>query len=147
MYEFRIRFQWSLFLRVQLTIFLHCRIGAKPSSEPKMTQFKDTYICVTRSQRVNSLRPRQNGRHFPNDSFKWIFFNENVLISITISLKFVPKGPINKVPVLIQIMAWCRPGDKPLSEPMMVRLQTHICVTRSQRVKALALPAFIAVYR
>ena len=29
-------------------------------------------------------------------------------------------------------MAWRRPGDKPLSEPMMVRLPTHICVTRPQ---------------
>ena len=33
-----------------------------------------------------------------------------------------------------QLMAWCRPGDKPLSEPMMVRLPTHICITRSQWV-------------
>ena len=32
-------------------------------------------------------------------------------------------------------MAWRRPGDKPLSEPMMVSLLTHICVTRPQRVK------------
>ena len=32
-------------------------------------------------------------------------------------------------------MAWRRPGDKPLSEPMMVRLPTHICVTRPQWVK------------
>ena len=32
-------------------------------------------------------------------------------------------------------MAWCRPGDKPLSKPMMVRLPKHICVTRPQWVK------------
>ena len=32
-------------------------------------------------------------------------------------------------------MAWCRPGDKPLSEPMMVRLQMHICITRPKWVK------------
>ena len=31
-------------------------------------------------------------------------------------------------------MAWRRPGDKPLSEPMMVSLPTHICVTRPQWV-------------
>ena len=62
--------------------------------------------------------------------------NENVRISIKISLKFVPKGPINKIPALVQIMIWRRPGDKPLSEPMMVRLLTHICVTRPQWVKA-----------
>ena len=41
------------------------------------------------------LSRRQNGRYFPDDIFKWIFLNENVLISIKISLKFVPKGPIN----------------------------------------------------
>ena len=62
------------------------------------------------------------------------FFYENVSISIKISLKFVPKGPNNKVPALVQIMAWRRPGDKPLSEPMMIRLPTHICVTRPQLV-------------
>ena len=83
----------------------------------------------------NTLRPRQKGRHFPDDIFKWIFLNENVWISITISLKFVPKGPINNIPALVQIMAWRRPGDKPLSEPMMVRFPTHICVTRPQWVK------------
>ena len=38
---------------------------------------------------LNTLRPRQNGRRFPDDILKWIFFNENVLISIEISLKFV----------------------------------------------------------
>ena len=30
-----------------------------------------------------------------------------------------------------QIMAWCRPGDKPLSEPMMVSLLTHIYASLS----------------
>ena len=80
----------------------------------------------------NTLRPRHNGRHFPDDTFKYIFLNENVIISATISLKFVPKGPINNIPALVQIMAWRRPGDKPLSEPMMVRLPTHICVNRPQ---------------
>ena len=64
--------------------------------------------------------------------FKWIFLNENVIISIEITLKSVPKGPINNIPALVQIMAWRRPGDKPLSEPMMVRLPTHIFVTRPQ---------------
>ena len=47
-----------------------------------------------------------------------------------ISLRFVPKGPINNILALVQIMAWYRLGDKPLSEPMMVRLPTQICITR-----------------
>ena len=45
--------------------------------------------------------------------------NENVWISIKVSLKFVPKGPIPYIPALVQIMSWRRPGDKPLSEPIM----------------------------
>ena len=83
---------------------------------------------------INTLRPRQNGRHFPDDIFKWIFLNANVWIPIKISLKFVPKGPINNIPAMVKIMFWHLPGDKPLSEPMMVRLPTHICVTRPQWV-------------
>ena len=82
----------------------------------------------------NTLRPRQHGRHFAADTFKRIFMFENVIISIKISLKFVPKGPITNIPALVQIMAWRRPGDKPLSEAMMVSLLTHICVTRPQWV-------------
>ena len=79
---------------------------------------------------VNPLRPRQNGRHFADATLNRIFLNENVSISIKISLKFTPKGPINNIPALVQIMAWRRPGNKPLSEPMMVSLPTYICVTR-----------------
>ena len=83
----------------------------------------------------NSLRPRQNGCHFADDVFKRIFLNENAWISLKISLKFVPKVPTNNIPALIKIMAWRRPGDKPLSEPMMVNLLMHICGTRPQWVK------------
>ena len=83
---------------------------------------------------INTLRPRQNGRHFPDDIFKCIFLNKNVWIPIKISLQFVPKGPINNNPALVQIMAWRRPGGKPLSEPMTVSFLTHICVTRPQWV-------------
>ena len=91
---------------------------------------------------LNTLRPRQNGRHFPDDIFKWIFLRENVWISINISLKFVPRGPINNIPTSVQVMAWRRPGDKPLSEPMMVRLPMHICVTRPQWVNNLNLSIY-----
>ena len=84
--------------------------------------------------RVNKLRLRQNSLHFSDDIFKCIFQNENAQISIKISLKFVPKGPINNIPILIQIMAWRRPGDKPLSESMMVSLLMYICVTWPQWV-------------
>ena len=79
---------------------------------------------------IITLRPRQNCGHF-----KPIFLNENIRVSIKISLKFVPKVFINNILALVQIMAWRWPGDKPLSEPMMVCWLTHICVTRPQWVK------------
>ena len=82
----------------------------------------------------NTLRPRQNGRRIPDDIFKCIFLTENIWISLKISLKFVPKYRINNIPALVQIMAWRRPGDKPLSEPMLVSLPTHLCVARPQWV-------------
>ena len=72
--------------------------------------------------------------HFADNILSVIFLNENVWIPIEISLKFVPKGPINKIPSLVQIMAWRRSGVKPLSEPMMDNLLTHICFTRPQWV-------------
>ena len=85
---------------------------------------------------INTLRPRQNCHHFADDIFKCIFFSENVWFSFKISLKFVPKVRINNISALVQTMAWCRPGDKPLSEPMVVMLLTHIGITRPQWVNA-----------
>ena len=97
-------------------------------------------IVVTSKDRVQfqqrryNLRhwQRQNKRYFADDILKCIFFNENWWISITIWLKFVPDGPINNIPALDQIKAWCQSGNKPLSEPMIIRFTTHICVTRPQ---------------
>ena len=83
---------------------------------------------------VNMLKPRQNDRHFPDDISKCIFFNENVWIAMNIQLKFVPKGPVNNIPVLVQWMVWHRPGNKPLSEPMMLRLSMHICIIQPRWV-------------
>ena len=75
---------------------------------------------------IKTLTPRQNGRHFADSIFKCILLNENVWITIKNSLKFVPEVPIYNIPALVQIMAWRRPGDKPLSETMLVSLPTHI---------------------
>ena len=69
------------------------------------------------------------GRHFQVHFLEWKCIN-----FIKFSLKFVPKGPINTISALVKLMAWRRPGDKPLSEPMIVSLLTHICVTRPQWV-------------
>ena len=53
--------------------------------------------------------------------FKSIFLNESDKIPIQFSLKFVPKSPIDNMPALVQVMAWRRPGDKPLPEPMLTK--------------------------
>ena len=76
----------------------------------------------------------QTSLHFADDYFKCIFLNKNVSILIKISLKFVTNGLINNTLALVQIMAWRQPGDKPISEPMMVRLPMHIWVTQPQWV-------------
>ena len=57
-----------------------------------------TQICMAL---VNTLRPRQNGRHFADAILKCILLNENIWIPIEISLKFVPKGPIDNIPALV----------------------------------------------
>ena len=48
-------------------------------------------------------------------------FNESVCISITISPKFVPKGPIDYKSAMVQAMAWHRTGEKPLPKSMLTK--------------------------
>ena len=88
---------WSCFIGQMCTLFSHAQM------------------------RFNTLRPRQNGRHFSDDIFKCIFFNGNLWIPIRISLKFVPRGSIDNKWTLVLVMAWRRTGDKPLPEPMMTQ--------------------------
>ena len=56
-----------------------------------------------------------------DDIFKCIFVYQNGRISIQISLKLIPKIPIDNKPALVQVMAWRRTGDKPWPEPMMIQ--------------------------
>ena len=118
-----------------------CRHPSKESMEG--SRLEPLYANWRIQLGFNTLQPIQNGRHFAG-TFKRIFVNENVRILIEISLKFVPKGPIDNIPALVQIMAWRRQGDKPLSEPMMICLPTHTCVTRPQWVNQ---PMQATVYR
>ena len=85
-------------------------------------------MLVKAATGLNKLRQRQNCCHFTDDIFKCIFLNENVWILFKISLKFVPKIWVNNIPALVQMMAWCRLGNRPLSEPMMVGLLMHIYI-------------------
>ena len=109
---------WSLFFRLPLIIYSLFPLEAKCWTLNNLWFSWDIHVC-THFMCFNTLRLRQNGRHFPDDIFKCIFLNENVWISLKISLKFVLKGLINNIPALVQIMTWRWPGDKPLSETMM----------------------------
>ena len=86
---------------------------------------------------INTLMPIQNGRYFSDDILKCIFLNANVSIPIKISMNFIPNSLINEIRPLVKMLAWCRQSGKPLSEPMMVTLLTHICLTGPQWVKPL----------
>ena len=79
-----------------------------PSSDVAIPGRNPSMVIVI--GRHKTLGPRQKGRYSPNDTCKCIFLNENIWISIKISLKFVPKDPANSIPALVQIMAWCRSG-------------------------------------
>ena len=103
-----------------------------PSCQTKSGVVSD-FICL------NTLMMRQNGRNFPDIS-RCVFLYENVWILIKISPRFAPKGPINNIAALVQVRAWHWPGDKPLSEQMIVRLLTDICNTRLQWVYAHGTP-------
>ena len=67
-------------------------------------------------------------------AFSWLKIFE---FRLNFNEVFFPKDPINNIPALVHIMSWCRPGDKPLSKPMMVSLSTHIFVIRPQWVSQL----------
>ena len=61
-------------------------------------------------------------------SSKCSFLNENVQTSNKASLKCVPWGSVGDKSSLIQVMAWCRIGNKPLPEPMMTQfIAAYVC--------------------
>ena len=90
-----------------------------------MCVFSDDASTVSETAKliglINSSPHGQNGRRFADDIFRCIFMNEKFCILIKISLKFVPKGPIDNKPALVQIMAWHLFGAKSLSEPMLIQ--------------------------
>ena len=77
------------------------------------------FIITRKCREISRDLGRQDGRHFQEGMFEYIFLKENACIFITISMKFVPKGPVNNIPPSVQIMAWRRPGNKPFSGPMI----------------------------
>ena len=110
----------------ELRLSCYLVLIAKPGNKIAAILWPDPYTVITMSPNLVNMRPRQHGCHFADDISKSIFMIENVWILIKISLKFVPKGPVNNIPALVQIMFWRGPRDKPISEPMMFSLPMHI---------------------
>ena len=105
--------QWSGSAFFQ--IMAYHLFGTRPLPKPKWGRDKMAAISQTFSNTFSSMELLE-------------FF-------IKLSLKVVPKSPINNIPALVQIMACHLAGAKPLSEPMMVSLLTKMCVTWHQWVK------------
>ena len=78
------------------------------------------------------LKITQNGNHFADDIFKFIYLIGISSILIKISLKLFPEVPINNNPTFVQMMALHRIGYKPLSVPMMTWFDdTYMCDSAS----------------
>ena len=86
-----------------------------------LARYKGIFVVLYEPYWLNTSPPRQFGRKIADDTFNCISFNEDVWISIEISLKFVPNGPIDDKSALVQVMAWRRTGDKPLPKPMLTQ--------------------------
>ena len=123
---------------------MHCWLGVYVQYSLRLMQFGLFCVWFVVSLfSIHSLLPfRANLTHWGRDKWtpfrrrhiqmhfrewKYMNFDWNLL-------RFVSEGLINNIPALVLIMAWRRPGEKPLSEPMVVSLPTHICVARPQWV-------------
>ena len=73
-------------------------------------------------------------RHFSN----YIFLNVNVWISIAISLKFGPKGPIDKKPAWFKWWLGAEQVTSHYLNQWWLSLLTHICITRPQWVNRIS---------
>ena len=70
---------------------------------------------------INQSPHGQDGCHLTDDNLDEFSWMKKFCILIKISMKFVPYGLIDNSPALVQIMAWRRIGDKPLTEPLLTQ--------------------------
>ena len=102
-----------------------------PQAQTVLTAGLPRILCKT-DWAMNTLRPRQNGSNFQtafSNAFSWMTIYEFRLRSSFL-------WSIYNIPALVQIIAWRRSDDNPLSAPMMVSLLRRTCVTRPQWVNA-----------
>ena len=77
-------------------VYINENINARVTGPLWVDPTGDSGVPSQRNSNLDpSLRPRKNDRHFPEDIFKYVFWNENVYVSIKISPKFNPGCPIN----------------------------------------------------
>ena len=97
-------------------------------------------LASTMSAIFNTLRSKQNGRHFAGDISLFMFLYENCCIWIKMSLKIVTKILFNNMPALLQIIAWHQRRLAGLYLNQWWRsLPMHLCVTWPQWVRILIL--------
>ena len=71
---------------------------------------------------------------FADDIFNCIYAMKMKKVPIQVSLKYVPRSPIDNEAALIQVMARRRIGDKPLSEPMLTQF-SDACMRQKLEMK------------
>ena len=127
--------EWSVYMAKKLILTMLCRRIWGSICNATWLQLEESF-GVARST-VKTGIPIYRLTHWGQDKmaatfqtkfsnpFSWMKIFE---LRFRFSLKFVPEGSINNISALVQIMAWRRPGDKLLSEPVMDSLLTHIWV-------------------
>ena len=124
--QIQIQIHFFLEFQIQIQIQIH-----RQKSDQIQIQIQIQLIKYKYKYKY-TMRPRQNCRHF-TDYILNIVLKEDCLY-IQISLKIVSKGPIYNKPTLVQIMAWCWVGNKPLSDQWWPDLLMHQCITRPKWV-------------
>ena len=91
----------------------HTEINILYSTSSVSERFHEAFYGLV----VNTIRSRQNGRHFPDDISKRSFLNENVWIPIDISLNLISKWPYTSIgsddglaPKRRQAIIWTKDG-------------------------------------
>ena len=87
---------WSEMTAESFHALLEWAPGSNGMTRITLTLWSWQQDNIPHAHTLNPLRPTQNSRRFTDDTFKRIFLNENVIISIKISVTFVPKALINK---------------------------------------------------
>ena len=108
----------SSHISLGMWLLIHAEIKANPSM-----------LVKKKAPGITTLRHTPNGQQLTDKTFKYISLNENLQTSNKISSRHVPwdltdgKSLTDSKSALVQLMAWCQTGAKPLSEPMLIAKQ------------------------